>query len=124
VIVSSNCCSRWSSVPENRASALLKRCVYSCLGECDRFKMTSVAVPAISCGIFGGKAAACAQLITQSIVKYVESQPTSIKEVCTIRISTAWACCKNYCTCPLSDQNTHSTHIHVYVLCVALLLLI
>ena len=62
----------------------LIQCVYSCLSECDRFKRSSIAIPAISCGIFGGKASKCVQLITESIVKYFNSQDTAIREVSVI----------------------------------------
>ena len=72
---------RWSSTSKQLASNQLTMCIFSCLSECDRYNLKSVAIPAISCGIFGGKATECVQIILGAIKKYLASQESSVKEV-------------------------------------------
>ena len=60
----------------------LGECVFSCLSECDQYGLKSVAIPAISCGVFGGKASECVPIIVEAIHSYFENQESCVKKVC------------------------------------------
>ena len=48
----------------------LKQSVLSCLVEAEKHRLSSIAIPAISCGVFGGKPDESAKLIVEAIVKF------------------------------------------------------
>ena len=48
----------------------LKKSVTSCLMEAQKHKLSSIAMPAISCGVFGGDADLCAKLIVKAITDF------------------------------------------------------
>ena len=62
---------RWYEENNARKSSFnLKKSVSSCLKEADRHRLTSIALPAISCGVFGGKPDESAQLIVEAVSEY------------------------------------------------------
>ena len=71
----------WVPFNRDRAKSKLKECVFSCLSECDQYGLKSVAIPAISCGVFGGRASECVQIIVEAIQRYFENQDSSVKKV-------------------------------------------
>ena len=56
-----------------RSVPLLKRSVVSCLEEAEKHNMTSIAIPAISYGVFVGDPDQSAQLIVEAVAEYFEA---------------------------------------------------
>ena len=74
--------SRWTQAKKSEASSQLQQCIISCLNEGDRFNVKSMAIPAISCGVFGGKPKDCVPIIVQAIRQFFEIHLTTpIQEV-------------------------------------------
>ena len=48
----------------------LKESVWSCLHEAEKHRLRSIAIPAISCGVFGGKPDQSAKLIMEAVVEF------------------------------------------------------
>ena len=64
---------RWRELGHQRSVPLLKRSVISCLEEAEKHNMTSIAIPAISCGVFGGDPDQSAQLIVEAVAEFFEA---------------------------------------------------
>ena len=63
--------SRWSELGKKSAQ-FLKMSVLSCLMETEKHQLSSIAVPAISCGVFGGSPDESAKLIVEAIVEFCD----------------------------------------------------
>ncbi|XP_076815864.1 protein mono-ADP-ribosyltransferase PARP14-like [Clavelina lepadiformis] len=59
----------WHSQADSWSRQSLKDAVKSSLSEADSFNLRSIAIPAISCGVFGGKPKVCTKLIVQALVE-------------------------------------------------------
>ncbi|CAK8697164.1 unnamed protein product [Clavelina lepadiformis] len=79
----------WHSSSESWAEQSLKDAIKACLSEADQFNLKSIAIPAISCGVFGGKPEICSKLIVQAIVEYFHEMKSSssIRQVDLIELS-------------------------------------
>lgn len=59
--------------------------IYNCLKKATEHKCTSVALPAVSSGIFGFPLARCCKTITEAIVDYCKQEKSmTLREVCII----------------------------------------
>ncbi|XP_076818034.1 uncharacterized protein LOC143463447 [Clavelina lepadiformis] len=79
----------WHSQADSWSRQSLKDAVKSSLSEADSFNLRSIAIPAISCGVFGGKPEVCTKLIVQALVEYFDAKSTSssIRQVDLIEMS-------------------------------------
>ena len=68
---------RWYTLGQHSAAQLLKKSVASCLSEAERCRLSSIAIPAISCGVFGGKPDQSAKLIVEAVKEYFAINRTS-----------------------------------------------
>ncbi|XP_078493539.1 protein mono-ADP-ribosyltransferase PARP14-like [Ciona intestinalis] len=59
-----------SDISDEVCEAYLKSCVSETLREAERHHLTSVAMPAISCGIFGGSSSVCPRLMVETLVDH------------------------------------------------------
>lgn len=60
----------------------LASAVQSALALADQYQVSSIAIPGISSGIFGGPKDICARVIIQAVVVYIEQHPdTSLQEI-------------------------------------------
>jgi len=87
---SSSCCTshflllshRWRFGSSPACKRDLKKCIKNALAEAEKYKLESVAIPAISCGMFGGKPDVCIPLLVQVVIEYLqENDDCSVKEV-------------------------------------------
>ena len=79
---------RWDNTDATEARMYLRKSVYACLSECDRYQIKSVAIPAISCGVFGGKPKDCIPVIVRAIKRYFTHKTVKsfVQEVSVFRI--------------------------------------
>ncbi|XP_062390420.1 poly(ADP-ribose) polymerase family member 14-related sequence 1 isoform X2 [Sardina pilchardus] len=63
---------KFSSNNPQRAAGLLKRAIKGCLGEAEKYKIHSLAIPAISSGTFGFPLNLCAESIVGAIKEHCE----------------------------------------------------
>ena len=76
---------RWHSSGNSlkRDGLILKACIRQSLIATDEEMRKSIAIPAVSCGVFGGKVNVCIPLIVNAIAEFFEEEKkSSIKEVC------------------------------------------
>lgn len=72
---------RWSG-GSHKEEQLLKKAIFKCLELTDRYKHSSIAIPALSAGIFGYPVAESVKVILDTIESYIKTVPSSsIKEV-------------------------------------------
>ncbi|XP_076818204.1 uncharacterized protein LOC143463489 isoform X2 [Clavelina lepadiformis] len=72
----------WTVSDNTTASHCLENCVQSCLNEAKKHNLNSIALPAISCGVFGGKGKICVPIIVKAVEEYFhENVDCSIKTV-------------------------------------------
>lgn len=69
---------RWGEGDEEKK---LRMAVQSTLILANEKRFESISLPAISAGIFGFPKDRCAKIITEEIVKFIQSKETSIKEI-------------------------------------------
>ncbi|HPP07352.1 MAG TPA: macro domain-containing protein, partial [Syntrophorhabdaceae bacterium] len=69
---------RWGEGDEEKK---LKSAIKSTLSLADEKGFNSISIPAISAGIFGFPKDKCAEIITEEIVKFINSKETSLKEI-------------------------------------------
>nr|XP_039258409.1 protein mono-ADP-ribosyltransferase PARP14-like isoform X2 [Styela clava] len=70
---------RWDSQSDRSdPSLLLKACVSKSLEEVENHQLKSIAMPAISCGVFGGNARTCIPLILEAIAEYFKDTASSV----------------------------------------------
>ena len=62
---------------ENSHELDLKICISNCLREAEGAKLSSIAFPAISCGVFGGLPSVCVPLILEAVIEYFRETPSS-----------------------------------------------
>lgn len=75
---------RWQGGSVNEEGELYDA-IYNCLEKATENKCTSIALPAVSSGIFGFPLARCCKAITEAIVDYCKPQKSStLREVCII----------------------------------------
>jgi len=67
---------------ENRRD--LKKCLKNTLREASKHDLKSIAIPAISCGVFGGRPEVCAPLLVKSAVEYFQENDCSVQQVSSI----------------------------------------
>jgi len=73
---------RWQSGSEFENKRDLKKCVKKSLAEASNLGLKSIAIPAISCGVFGGKPELCIPLIVEAAVDYAEeNEDCSVTQV-------------------------------------------
>ncbi|XP_076818266.1 uncharacterized protein LOC143463875 isoform X3 [Clavelina lepadiformis] len=71
----------WRHSNSATASHCLKDCIQSCLKEAETHKLNSIALPAISCGVFGGKARICVPIIVKAVEEYFQQNDSCIRTV-------------------------------------------
>ncbi|XP_065925390.1 protein mono-ADP-ribosyltransferase PARP14 isoform X4 [Magallana gigas] len=72
---------RWRNGSHNEEH-LLKKAIFKCLELTDKYKHSSIAIPALSAGIFGYPVADSVRVILDAIESYIKTVPSSsIKEV-------------------------------------------
>ena len=68
---------RWSGKNKSIATSQLKNCIDEILKEADNNRMKTVAMPAISCGVYGGDPHICCKIIVDVIHEYFINTPAS-----------------------------------------------
>lgn len=66
---------------DNPSDKLLYNAVKSSLRLADKMKLNSIAIPAISTGIFGYPKDEAAKIITDAVYDFVEEKPQNLKEI-------------------------------------------
>ena len=56
---------------------ILKRCIIQSLKETEKERLSSIAIPAISCGVLGGVPSTCVTLIVEAVVEYFSGVASS-----------------------------------------------
>ncbi|CAK8697151.1 unnamed protein product [Clavelina lepadiformis] len=79
----------WSNDQERWARLKLKECIDASLFEAEHHNLSSIAIPAVSCGVFGGKAEICTRIIVRAVFQHLESQSSSVKRVDLVEVSNA-----------------------------------
>nr|XP_039267038.1 protein mono-ADP-ribosyltransferase PARP14-like [Styela clava] len=80
---------RWNSISDRAdPKLLLKACVLRSLKCVGTAGLKSVAIPAISCGVFGGEISVCIPLILDAVVDYFNETPnSSVKQIDFVELS-------------------------------------
>nr|XP_026696245.1 poly [ADP-ribose] polymerase 14-like [Ciona intestinalis] len=68
-------------ISDEVCEAYLKSCVSETLKEAERYNLTSVAMPAISCGVFGGSVSVCPRLMVETLVDHFMKPSSCIKQI-------------------------------------------
>lgn len=71
---------RWSG-GSHKEEQLLKKAIFKCLELTDRYKHSSIAIPALSAGFYGYPAAQLVEVILRAIDSYNKIISSSIKEI-------------------------------------------
>uniref|UniRef100_H2Z391 Macro domain-containing protein n=1 Tax=Ciona savignyi TaxID=51511 RepID=H2Z391_CIOSA len=61
---------RWHENSHSQNCKYLQSCISSAMEEAEKRKLSSVANPAISCGVFGGQPGTCVPLIVETVLDY------------------------------------------------------
>nr|XP_018668925.1 poly [ADP-ribose] polymerase 14 [Ciona intestinalis] len=71
----------WKKSSHSNNCNYLKACVHGALVEADKHKLASVAIPAVSCGIYGGVPSVCIRLIVETIQQYFTGNKSKVTMV-------------------------------------------
>lgn len=71
---------KWSGGSRDE-ERLLKKAIFRCLELTDNYKHSSIAIPALSAGIFGYPVAESVETILGAIQTYIKTKTSSIREV-------------------------------------------
>uniref|UniRef100_A0A6F9DNE9 Poly [ADP-ribose] polymerase 14-like n=1 Tax=Phallusia mammillata TaxID=59560 RepID=A0A6F9DNE9_9ASCI len=82
---------RWNAASSSNPIRDLQTCIHSCLQVAEVDGSTSIAMPAISCGVFGGKPDVCTGVIVQTITQYATGRKYSkLRRIDLVDISDDW----------------------------------
>nr|XP_018668926.1 poly [ADP-ribose] polymerase 14 [Ciona intestinalis] len=73
---------RWSDHSHSMCCSYLQSCINYSMEEAEKQQLNSIAIPAISCGVFGGDPSVCIPLIVNTVLDYfTQNRNSSINQV-------------------------------------------